>query len=137
MPAVHGKDRDNGFLSPDYVPDTGVTGKRPRVDGIAMPFSIKREAETASMITLNSGRMDGMASRQSGTPRPMSPVTLNEQDDLEGKEICGVGNTQFDTPRAHGDLTPGLQTPALERPGLETFVTAAEDLPKANGVATE
>ncbi|OIW25005.1 alpha/beta-hydrolase, partial [Coniochaeta ligniaria NRRL 30616] len=54
MPATHDKDTGSNFLSPDYGRDTGVTGKRPRVDGIAMPFSLKKEAETASMITLNS-----------------------------------------------------------------------------------
>jgi hypothetical protein len=55
MPGPHGKEVDGNQLSPD----TGVTGKRPRVDGIAMPFTLKKEAETASMITLNSGRVDG------------------------------------------------------------------------------
>lgn len=128
---THGKDADANFLSPKYVPDTGVTGKRPRVDGIAMPFSIKREADTASMITLNSGRVDGMVSRQTGTPRPMSPVTLDEKDDKGGMSGI-VGDTQLDGSGADGGLTQ-----VLERPGLETFVTAAEDLPKVKGAAME
>jgi acetyl esterase/lipase len=136
MPATYDRDAGSNLLSPDYVPDTGVTGKRPRVDGIAMPFSIKKEAETASMITLNSGRVDGVVSRQSGTPRPMSPVTLDAREGDKDEET-GIGHTQIDGTAADGGLTPGLQTPAVERPGLETFVTAAEDLPKANGTATE
>lgn len=138
MPDKHGKDKDSSLLSPDYVPDTGVTGKRPKVDGIAMPFSIKKEAETASMITLNSGRLDGTVSGQSGTPRPMSPVTLAGEDEGKGKEAGDVvAESRLDDAGAHGDLTPGFQTPALERPGLETFVTAAEDLPRVKGVDTE
>lgn len=52
-----------GLLTPDYVPDTGVTGKRPFVGGIAVPFSLNREADTASMVTLNSAQ----------SPRPTSP----------------------------------------------------------------
>ncbi|TWU77676.1 hypothetical protein ED733_008227 [Metarhizium rileyi] len=43
-----------GLLSPSYVPETGVAGKRPFLDGIALPFSLGKDAETASMITLNS-----------------------------------------------------------------------------------
>lgn len=50
------------------VPATGATGKRPFVEGIAMPFTLKKEAETASMLTLNS-----TASPLPGT-RPQSPL---------------------------------------------------------------
>ncbi|KAI2633480.1 Alpha/Beta hydrolase protein [Xylaria nigripes] len=50
-----------GLLPSDYEslapsnspPLTGVLGKRPIVDGIAVPFSLDKNAETASMITLN------------------------------------------------------------------------------------
>lgn len=37
-------------------PEVGATGKRPIVDGLATPFSLGKKAETASMITLQSGR---------------------------------------------------------------------------------
>jgi acetyl esterase/lipase len=120
---------DENLLSPEYVPHTGVTGKRPRVDGIAMPFSIKKEAETASMITLNSGKVYGMGQGESGTPRPMSPVTIHDKDGDQG-EKGRFDHIQSDDKGA-GNLPPDLQTPGLERPGLETFVTAAEELPKA------
>lgn len=43
-----------GLLSADYVPETGVAGKRPFIGGIALPFSLNRDAETASMVTLHS-----------------------------------------------------------------------------------
>lgn len=100
---------DSNLLSPDI----GVTGKRPRVDGIAMPFSIKKEADTASMITLNSGKQ----SRYTAASRPMSPVVITEAD------TGGIGG---------GGSTGDVEDPALERPGMETFVTAAEDLPRAS-----
>lgn len=115
-----GKDTDSNFLSPEYVPDTGVTGKRPIIDGIAIPFSIKKEAETASMITLNSGKADGTVDSQ----RPMSAVTANEVDAARTEET-GAGDAQPDGP------------PAVERPGVETFVTAAEDLPRVKDKVAE
>ncbi|KJK93984.1 hypothetical protein H633G_02151 [Metarhizium anisopliae BRIP 53284] len=57
-----------GRLSPDYAPETGVAGKRPYIDGIALPFSLKKDAETASMVTLTSA----MTPAGEGS-RPMSP----------------------------------------------------------------
>lgn len=48
------KTNNGGFLSPDYVPETGVAGKRPHLGGIALPFSLGKEADTASMMTLHS-----------------------------------------------------------------------------------
>ncbi|KAJ4150148.1 hypothetical protein LMH87_010913 [Akanthomyces muscarius] len=43
-----------GLLSPDYVPETGVAGKRPFLKGLALPFSLNKDADTASMVTLQS-----------------------------------------------------------------------------------
>ncbi|KAF4595637.1 AB hydrolase superfamily protein C4A8.06c [Ophiocordyceps camponoti-floridani] len=43
-----------GHPSTDNLLKTGVTGKRPQLGGIAMPFSLNKKAETASMLTLNS-----------------------------------------------------------------------------------
>ncbi|KAJ6787900.1 hypothetical protein PWT90_01883 [Aphanocladium album] len=43
-----------GLLSPDYIPETGVAGKRPFIKGMALPFSLNKEADTASMVTLTS-----------------------------------------------------------------------------------
>lgn len=50
------------------VPATGATGKRPFVEGIALPFTLKKEAETASMLTLNS------ATTPAPGTRPQSPL---------------------------------------------------------------
>ncbi|PNY23347.1 AB hydrolase superfamily protein [Tolypocladium capitatum] len=52
-----------GMLSSNYVPETGVAGKRPFIDGIALPFTLKKDAKTASMVTLNSAVTPGTSSR--------------------------------------------------------------------------
>ncbi|KAJ4861613.1 alpha/beta hydrolase fold domain-containing protein [Trichoderma breve] len=107
----------DGLLSPDYSPDTGVAGKRPFLDGIALPFSIKNDAETASMITLNSAMTPGS--------RPMSPSP--------GPAFVGVTDSKAELveekPTANGVAEDNEKVEA-ERPGIETFVTAQEDLPQ-------
>ncbi|RFU78305.1 hypothetical protein TARUN_3927 [Trichoderma arundinaceum] len=107
----------DGLLSPDFVPETGVAGKRPFLDGIALPFSIRNDAETASMITLNSTMTPGS--------RPMSPApgsgfvsVTDSKRDLDGEK-----------PTAN-DLVDESDNEKLERPGIETFVTATEELPQ-------
>ncbi|KAI0010378.1 alpha/beta-hydrolase [Xylariaceae sp. FL0662B] len=157
------------LLAPEYPsPETGVTGKRPIVSGIAMPFSLNREADTASMLTLTSQMESRVAS-----PRPMSPelnakattsaaavavATEKAKDDVvdpesvkqeESADAAGSGPAPEEgpeTPRAvSAEATPlvedgeakvaaaTLGVPANKgRPPLETFVTAEEDLPKAN-----
>jgi len=103
------------FLSPEHALDVGVTGKRPYVDGIAVPFSLNKEAETASMVTLQSE----MPASQVPTPRPMSPQGIDEPEEEaveKGKEKAVVDD---DTTK------PGEAI----RPTIETFVTAAEELP--------
>lgn len=70
------------FLTPGYGQHevgVGSTGKRAYVDGIAVPFSIKKEAETASMMTLNSNMSQcGPLSPRASTSRPMSPATAED-----------------------------------------------------------
>ncbi|KAH7312385.1 hypothetical protein B0I35DRAFT_452353 [Stachybotrys elegans] len=80
------REKESDLLSPSYSPQTGAAGKRPFLDGIALPFSLNKEAETASMMTLNSA------------------------------------TTPFS----------GSRPTKLERPGMETFVTAIEDLPRVD-----
>lgn len=94
------------FLTPGYGHEVGVgsTGKRAYVDGIAVPFSIKKEAETASMMTLNSSMSQcGPLSPRASTSRPMSPATAEDlvrpgsssegqiYDSGDGKEGEGEG----------------------------------------------
>lgn len=67
------------------VPDTGVTGKRPRVGGIAVPFSLRKEAESASMITLNSAT--NASPSRSPRPRPVSPADTLPEESMQGIKL--------------------------------------------------
>ncbi|KAG5984269.1 hypothetical protein E4U55_005427 [Claviceps digitariae] len=83
------------LLSPNYVPETGVAGKRPFLDGIALPFSLKSDAETASMLTLNSAI----------TPAPS----------LGPSQVDALGQpASDDTARAADYLAAGTTRPAFE-----------------------
>lgn len=113
------------FLSPDYKPDIGISGKRPYVDGIAVPFSLNKEAETASMLTLTSNTEQ--ASR-TVSPMPRSPD--NPASPLNGVIDFGKQDeSEVPTPIA---VNGAAVVPEPKRPGMETFVTAAEELPKAS-----
>lgn len=177
----------SNLLTPDYQPETGVTGKRPVVGGIAVPFSLDREADTASMITLTSmadhvgrvasplpltPRADATAATSAAAVAAVSGKAWDEVIDLEAvkeQNSAAAGPSQsvptrdenarsdyfgkvdgFETPRAaspgatpiasNGNakgnstattplLTVGGTASGTERPPLETFVTAQEDLP--------
>ncbi|KAI3396210.1 hypothetical protein diail_348 [Diaporthe ilicicola] len=138
------------LLTPDYTPELaiGTTGKRPYVDGIAVPFSIKKEAETASMMTLTSYQVGPASPRLSTSTRPMTPTTLGDRTSRDLSELDKRNSSVIngdhdehagqDVVPAHvdGGVTPtgtSTQGPAAERPQLETFSTAAEDLPKVKG----
>ncbi|KAJ4205583.1 hypothetical protein NW767_003647 [Fusarium falciforme] len=100
------------------APATGVAGKRPYLDGIALPFSLNREAETASMMTLQSNVTPLPGSR------PMSPSVLGDDSARSTKQTEEV---KENGEKKEEGLT--LAVPAPERPGLDTFVTAQEELP--------
>lgn len=133
------------LLTPDHDPEVGIgsTGKRPYVDGIAVPFSIKKEADTASMMTLTSYMTQGPASPRLSSSRPMTPNTLADRTSkdlslLEKRNSSVNGDHDQhagqDVVPAHVDgATPASQAPAMERPPIETFSTAVEELPKAKG----
>ncbi|TDZ44726.1 AB hydrolase superfamily protein [Colletotrichum trifolii] len=107
-------------LSPDYSPGTGVAGKRPFIDGIALPFSLgKKDAETASMMTLMSG----------GDSRPISPMPIVHRDNEDAEEVRDSQATEVGT-----ELSPETE---LKRPQLDNFVTAQEDLPLFKGKGKE
>ncbi|KAI0168964.1 alpha/beta-hydrolase [Hypoxylon sp. FL1284] len=176
----------SNLLTPDYIPpEAGVTGKRPVVGGIAVPFSLNKEAETASMITLTSvaDQAGRVASPTLLTPRTdavattsaaaaaaitakakdevMSPEAVkdqgaavveiptqgeNDRSDYFG-QVDGTKTPKAASPEATPIASNGevkgnstTTTPLLtangtaaetERPPLETFVTAEEDLPVA------
>ncbi|ELQ40091.1 lipase/esterase family protein [Pyricularia oryzae Y34] len=135
------------------VPDaaTGATGKRPTVDGISVPFSLNKEAETASMMTLTSVMDAGAAPGQSA--RPMSPTTTSSIKDLNNAQRSrpttseNVGTAVADgttlnakdqagPPEDNTLASPGIyetpmSSPNLDgRPQLEKFITADEGLPR-------
>ena len=113
--------------------DLGVMGKRPKVDGIAVPFSLKREADTASMLTLTSmGAAGGNGGGGEPSSRVVSPMPTTPITPL-GNGSDGDGDGLFPPPVAHGDAaaTPAAAAADGQRPPLETFVTAQEDLPRA------
>ncbi|GKT46547.1 AB hydrolase superfamily protein [Colletotrichum spaethianum] len=106
-----------GHQDPDFVAGTGVAGKRPFLDGIALPFSLgKKDAETASMMTLMSG----------GDSRPISPMPPMSR--AETSDLNGASASEATTQVAEAEHT---------RPQLDNFVTAAEDLPLAKGKGKE
>lgn len=82
--------RQSGMLSPDSGLEMGVAGKRPKIDGIAMPFTLHRDADTASMITLTSALGPSPTNGsvvQLPNSRPMSPVlTDGGEEATKGKD---------------------------------------------------
>lgn len=110
-------------------PDTGVTGKRPKVSGIAVPFSLNREAETASMITLTSTaeQPSRVVSPIPTSPRTPSPLAASFPPfAAEGGAGAGAGAVPAIMVGGDAAITPQ----GGERPPFETFVTAEEDLPR-------
>ncbi|OTA92788.1 hypothetical protein M434DRAFT_396216 [Hypoxylon sp. CO27-5] len=150
----------SNLLTPDNLPpETGVTGKRPIVSGIAVPFSLNREADTASMITLTSA-LDQPS--RVASPRPLSPetdavattsaavvaaATEKAKDEVVDPEIIKDQGPKVTNPETtateNGEVKENDTAPTtpriivdgaaanLARPPLETFVTAQEDLPTA------
>ncbi|KAI0026247.1 alpha/beta-hydrolase [Xylariomycetidae sp. FL0641] len=127
----------SGLLTPSDLPLRAKDqGKRPVVAGSAVPFSLKREAETASMLTLTS-TMDPRRSMDppsrvaspgpAATDFPGGPDTVKPAYPVAGPSGSVPGTPG--TPATPGIVVDGVPTPEA-RPGLETFVTAAEDLPR-------
>ncbi|KAK4185566.1 hypothetical protein QBC35DRAFT_300716 [Podospora australis] len=96
---ANGRPFKTGFLSPeDNQADIGVTGKRVFIGGLATPFSLKKEPETASMITLASP-MDRDSFRLS-TADSGSFVAGAATPSIKFPEDRGKGEASGD---AHGD----------------------------------
>lgn len=122
------------FLTPGHQPEIGIgtSGKRAYVDGIAVPFRLKKEgAETASMMTLNSENSQALQSPRASTTRPMSSSTFEAVAGVEG----GVKASDASNGDGNGNRNEieGKAKDVAERPGLETFETAAENLPTIKG----
>jgi hypothetical protein len=88
------EDAHPSLLGPDYVPETGVAGKRPFIDGIALPFSLKKDADTASMVTLNSAVMphcDTCRTLGSSGSRMDLAGQPESDDEARAERMLGVG----------------------------------------------
>lgn len=130
-----------GFLSPeDNQADIGVTGKRVFIGGLATPFSLRKEPETASMITLGSPTVDRDSFRLSTADStsasfvapaaavsagPATPaIEVTERDahhrerDVQGIEgfFTGIKKEDYDDEKddvlteIDGEMTPRLVT---------------------------
>ena len=129
-----------GFLSPDDAHDTGVSGKRVIIGGLATPFSLRKEPETASMITLASP-MDRSSFRLS-TADSSSFIGGPWGKAADDQAAAGLADGDKLGDGDQGRLTPGLETPFMtpflsptspaDRPELDRFVTA-EEVAKAGG----
>lgn len=121
--------KPTGSLSPGGVPETGVTGKRVMIGGLATPFSLRREPETASMITLATP-MDQRSTPDSGSFVAAPSVEVLED---QGRVRSGEGEpADADGASREMALPPSSPTTPGEGPGLEGFVTAAEAFSKAS-----
>lgn len=128
-PDDHGHDA-KPFSPGEAMGDMGVTGKRVFIEGLATPFSLRKEADTASMITLQPSRPPTPGpNRLSAFLAPGEGEGGGEKDELGGGEKDDLGLATATPGFATPFLTPGLMTPG-GRPGLEKFVTA-EEVPRA------
>jgi hypothetical protein len=123
-----------GLLTPDFLATPAQTPpvderelRRPKAGGIAFPFSLKQEGASASMVTLTSAvgvrpaadvRTKGAQDSGVDTPASSHP---GRGDGL----LNGAGEGSSGLPMEDG---------AAGRPPLETFFSAAENLPKVSGV---
>lgn len=138
MPTGHHAEEDGDFLWPGRATgESGATGKRMFIEGLATPFSVQKEADTASMITLQPSRPSTPGPNsfsfpaQGGAGEGSGGDQKGERDDDDEDDALSPGTavtTPFATPMPM--VTPGLMTPG-GRPELETFVTAQE-VPRAN-----
>jgi hypothetical protein len=123
------------LLSPDDAMVTGVTGKRVMLGGLASPFSLRKEPETASMITLATP-MDQRSIRPSTVDSSSASAVLPANEDSENPGT--IESAEHDRSRNGDDASQGTAaTPFLtpfslvERPGMERFITA-EEVPRAS-----
>ncbi|PSR78655.1 hypothetical protein BD289DRAFT_456196 [Coniella lustricola] len=151
--ALEGADKTSTqHLSPGYQPGIGIgsTGKRAYVDGVAVPFSLGREAETASMMTLMSHLSQGPDTPRVSMSRPETPNAAPEKVQSGGPaEAAAVNggaseakgkeeNAEPLTEMAGSQASPTSEVPvgtSAKRPVIETFSTALEELPRNEGLS--
>ncbi|KAL1842668.1 hypothetical protein VTJ49DRAFT_4579 [Mycothermus thermophilus] len=93
----------------DDLTVTGVTGKRVMIGGVATPFSLRKEPDTASMVTLESG--SGVVGGEAAAARTPPP-------DAAGLTACDTGGQCTDDKvRETGEA--GEKPKSVVEPGLD------------------
>ncbi|POR35176.1 AB hydrolase superfamily protein C4A8.06c [Tolypocladium paradoxum] len=119
-----------GLLSPNYVPETGVAGRRPFVDGIALPFTLKKDAETASMVTLDSAATPGTSSRPRSSAGSRVDVSgrPDPEDASTAEQMLAGGAARPGLESVAADTVPQVEENggAAGAPGIEV---TARDIP--------
>lgn len=84
--------------SDDQPPELGVTGKRPKVGGIAVPFTLKKEADTASMITLTSQAdlMTPLLPPEGSRLAEMDPLAAHDSTQTSAGVVAAVNENAKD-----------------------------------------
>lgn len=144
---------DEPTSPPTIVPETDGTSTRPSKGGIAYPFSLKVDGQghraNASTVTLQSVQIMTPPAveenKQLFDDTVLTPAAVHESKQLgdalatphiAADPILPSNKQYFDAPGAglfSGQWVPATpateaETPALERPGVERFETAQENL---------
>jgi hypothetical protein len=136
------------FLAPSSTPVSTVQKsavdetelKRPRLGGIAFPFSLKQEGASASMVTLTSsvGVQPAVDVRTEGANDSGVVANATDIEAAKAARRSSAAAVMTDDGAADGSssrlaVEKGIVVSA-DRPPIETFVSAAESLPTASGV---
>jgi hypothetical protein len=108
------------------VEDVDTTKHRPKIGGIAMPFILKRRPDSStSMATLTSAA--NVAPQKD--IRTAGALESGVKGDKKGNQKAINGNAVVNGKQP---VVEAGQMVGAERPALESFGTALEDLPKAS-----
>ncbi|KAL2132104.1 hypothetical protein VTI74DRAFT_4227 [Chaetomium olivicolor] len=130
-------DKKPAHVLPHEDGETNITGKRVFFGGLATPFSLRKEPETASMITLVPTPMDqrsvGLSTADSSSfvagPSGQQETADDGEEDKDKTSVQDAPTPGFVTPFMTPFLTP---LSPVGRPEFERFVTAEEGIPKAS-----
>jgi hypothetical protein len=114
-------------VHPPPVDETEL--KRPKLGGIAFPFSLKQEGASASMVTLTSSVGVGPTADVRSEGARDSGVKANEAD-IEAAKAARRSSTAAGASQEHGNETGE----SSKRPPMETFVSAEEYLPTVSSM---
>lgn len=118
-------------------PTIDLSKHRPKANGIAFPFSLKRSGEngtapssSASLATLTSAV--GFAPAED--TRTVDALRSGVPGSSHGSETNSVSALMMKSEKGKGKVVENGEIVNASRPELDSFVTASEDLPKVKGV---